>query len=117
MPAATRMWWPCSPRLRASPFGTRLDVCRTDLVAALEAVYGDGTDIDGLSERAAHIALAAAAERPEELRLLDRRREVDRSGSGENDGGYAVMDYRRLILGWARCATSRRSPPRCGPGT
>jgi amylosucrase len=58
-------------------FCTRLDVCRTDLVAALEAVYGDGTDIDGLSERAAHIALAAAAERPEELRLLDRRREVD----------------------------------------
>jgi len=130
-------------RSEGTAFGTRLNVCLADLIEPLDAVYGGSTDIADLCERAVRIALAAAGARPEELRLLDRRREVDRDWfqrprmqgyvcyterfceklanlpehidylaelgvtylhlmpllqprPGENDGGYAVMDYRAV---------------------
>ncbi len=111
----------------------------------LTLLYGGGDPavVDELLERGLRMALAAAAERPEVLRRLDRRREIDpgwfqRPGMqgyvcyvdqfcgslaqlpdrldylaelgttylhlmpllqprpGENDGGYAVMDYRAV---------------------
>ncbi len=124
-------------------FTTRLDIAVADLIEALATVYGEASDIAALCERGVRQALAAAAERPEELRLLDRRREVDREWfqrqrmlgyvcyterfcgtlaqlprhidylaelgvtylhlmpllqprPGENDGGYAVIDYRAV---------------------
>ena len=130
-------------RSDGTAFCTRYDVCVSDLTEALDAVYGQGGDVTALLEHAVGIALTAAVERPEELRLLDRRREVDpewfqrpqmqgyvcyterfcdklanlpehidylaelgttylhlmpllQPRPGENDGGYAVMDYRTV---------------------
>jgi amylosucrase len=120
-------------------FLARLEAQRPDIEAPLKALYGNDVDVDQL----VRIALKAAADRPVELRELDRRREitpdwyqresaigyvcyVDRfSGTipgigpkldyleelgvtylhlmpllkpreGENDGGYAVADYRAV---------------------
>ena len=122
-------------------FHTRLALRSPDVREALTTVYGDVTDIDALLDRAVVLALSAAAERPDDLRVLDRRREIDREWylrpsmqgyacyterfcgtlaalperldylaelgitylhlmpllkprPGENDGGYAVQDYR-----------------------
>lgn len=130
-------------RIEGTAFDTRLQICAADLVEALDAVYGEDFDITALAERGVRIALAAAEQRPAELRLLDRRREVDpewfqrprmqayvcytdrfcgtladlpehipylaelgvtylhlmpllQPRPGENDGGYAVMDYRAV---------------------
>jgi len=130
-------------RSEGTAFLSRLDLRLPDLRAALESVYGEKMDVTGLCERAVRCALAAAAERPEELQLLDRRREVDpewfqrlpvqgyvcyterfcgrladlpervdylaelgitylhlmpllQPRLGENDGGYAVTDYRAV---------------------
>jgi amylosucrase len=125
-------------RAEAVAFLARLDANLVDIYEPLERVYGED-----LLERLVGIALDAAAERPTELRELDRKREIDRNwyqrarmigyvcyadrfaGSlagiagrldyldelgvtylhlmpllrprpGENDGGYAVMDYRAV---------------------
>lgn len=59
-------------------FLTRLGLATPDLHEALSTVYGEVADIDALLERAVRLALSAAAERPADLRLLDRRREIDR---------------------------------------
>ncbi|MGE0296403.1 MAG: alpha-amylase family protein [Pseudonocardia sp.] len=124
----------------AEGFLARLDLWFADLHGPLEHLYGDGDDVADLLVR---LALAAAAQRPAELRALDRRREIrprwyqepgmigyvaytDRfcgtlkdlpsrldhladlgvrylhlmpllqPRPGENDGGYAVMDYRAV---------------------
>ncbi len=129
-------------RPEAVGFLARLDLWFLDLHGPLEAIYGDD-DADGLVGRLVRLALAAAAERPAELREIDRRREVEprwyqdprtvgyvayterfcgtldalpgrldylaelgvsylhlmpllRPRPGENDGGYAVMDYRAV---------------------
>src|SRR4051812_4798885 len=125
-------------RADAVAFLARLETSLLDIVEPLEMVYGS-VPLD----RLVGAALAAAAERPVELRELDRRREIDAhwyqrarqigyvcyadrfSGSlravadkldyldelgvtylhlmplleprpGENDGGYAVQDYRAV---------------------
>jgi amylosucrase len=126
----------------ADAFLTRLAVSSFDIHEALTLLYG--TDrAETLLEQGVAIALAAAAERPAELRRLDRRREIDpgwfqrarvqgyvcyvdrfcgtlaelpgrldylgelgvtylhlmpllRPRDGENDGGYAVADYRSV---------------------
>ena len=130
----------CLGRAEAVGFLARLELWFVDLHAPLEALYGNG---DQLVDRIVRLALRAAAERPAELRELDRRREVrprwyqepDLVGyvaytdrfcgtlsdlpdkldhledlgvrylhlmpllqprPGENDGGYAVMDYRAV---------------------
>jgi amylosucrase len=122
----------------AVAFLARLETSLLDIVEPLELVYGEVP----LAELV-RSALTAAAERPAELRDLDRRREIDRhwyqrarqvgyvcyadrlAGSlravadnldyldelgvtclhlmpllepraGENDGGYAVRDYRAV---------------------
>jgi amylosucrase len=122
-------------------FLARADLALYDVHEPLAALYGDAAD--ELLARALRAALAAAVERPEQLRRIDRRREVDPAwfqrsrvqgyvcyvdrfcGSldrlpehldhlaelgttylhlmplleprpGENDGGYAVMDYRAV---------------------
>jgi amylosucrase len=151
---AERAWQALRPRLaddavaalgpaEADAFLTRVQVALADVHEPLAALYGERADVDELFERALRTALAAAEQRPEELRRLDRRREIDPGwfqdtrmqgyvcyvdrfcGSlaelpgrldylaelgttylhlmpllaprpGENDGGYAVMDYRAV---------------------
>jgi amylosucrase len=153
---AERTWAELAPRLtadavaalgpaEADAFLTRVEVALEDVHPPLAELYGDGDPavVDGLFDRAVRIALAAAADRPEDLRRLDRRREIDpgwfqrpgmqgyvcyvdqfcgtldklpgrldylgelgstylhlmpllRPRPGENDGGYAVMDYRAV---------------------
>jgi amylosucrase len=127
----------------ADAFLTRVDVSLFDVHEPLSVLYGERGDADELFERALRATLAAAAERPEALRRLDRRREIDpvwfqrarmqgyvcyvdrfcgtldrlpehldylgelgttylhlmpllRPRDGENDGGYAVADYREV---------------------
>src|SRR3954466_11209216 len=122
-------------------FLARADLALHDVHEPLAALYGDAAD--ELLARALRAALAAAVERPEELRRIDRRREVDpawfqrsrvqgyvcyvdrfcgtldrlpehldhlaelgttylhlmpllQPRRGENDGGYAGMDYRAV---------------------
>jgi amylosucrase len=127
-------------QLEGAAFVARHDLVRADLVEALTAVYGDRTDVSAFTDTLVGDALGAAVARPEPLRMLDRRREVDpgwflrqdvigyvcyadrfagdlagvrrhvdhleglgvrylhlmpllASREGENDGGYAVVDY------------------------
>ncbi len=126
-------------RAEAVAFLARLDTSLLDVFEPLARVYGD----DDLLDRLVRVALTAAADRPVQLRELDRRREVDhnwyqrarmvgyvaytdrfagdlrglpdklgylgelgvtylhlmpllRPRPGENDGGYAVIDYRAV---------------------
>ncbi|HTE73167.1 MAG TPA: alpha-amylase family glycosyl hydrolase, partial [Actinomycetes bacterium] len=150
--AAEEAWRKLRPRLapdaadslgagEADAFLARVENSLFDVHEPLAALYGNRAD--ELFERAVRVALAAAAERPEELRRLDRRREIDpvwfqrarmqgyvcyvdrfcgtlarlpdhldylaelgttylhlmpllRPREGENDGGYAVQDYRAV---------------------
>jgi amylosucrase len=152
--AAEAAWRELRPRLaddavralgpaEADAFLTRAGVALVDVHEALAVLYGGRTDVDALFERALRVALAAAAQRPDDLRRLDRRREIDpawfqrarmqgyvcyvdrfcgtlpglpatldylgelgitylhlmpllRPRPGENDGGYAVADYRAV---------------------
>jgi amylosucrase len=127
----------------AASFLARVDVQFLDIHEPVDSLYADKHDVDALVERLVRLALRAAAERPADLRELDRRREVDphwyqrermvgyvcyvdrfctkladlahhldylaelgvtylhlmpllRPRPGENDGGYAVMDYRAI---------------------
>jgi amylosucrase len=127
----------------ADAFLARVEVSLPDVHAALADLYGDRTDVGALLDRALRVALDAAAQRPAQLRRLDRRREIDpgwfqrtrmqgyvcyvdrfcgtlaelpgkldylqelgttylhlmpllRPRPGENDGGYAVLDYRSV---------------------
>jgi amylosucrase len=63
--------------LEGEAFLTRLRLVRADLLDALEVVYGGRADVGRLAADLAGDALAAAAARPEPLRVLDRTREVD----------------------------------------
>src|SRR3954453_6850415 len=152
--AAEQAWQGLRPRLaddavaalgpeEADAFLTRVGVALLDVHEPLALLYGERADVDALFERALRTALAAAAERPDRLRRLDRRREIDpawfqdtrmqgyvcyvdrfcgtlaelpgrldylaelgttylhlmpllRPREGENDGGYAVADYRAV---------------------
>ncbi|MCW2531258.1 MAG: alpha amylase catalytic region [Blastococcus sp.] len=152
--AGGRAWASLRPRLAedavaalgaddADAFLARAELALPDVHEALAELYSAGGDVDALFERALRIALDAAAERPAELRRLDRRREIDpgwfqrtrmqgyvcyvdrfcgtlaelpgrldylaelgttylhlmpllEPRPGENDGGYAVMDYRAV---------------------
>src|SRR3954454_47303 len=156
MTAAERVWATLAPELakdaaealgptEADAFLARVEVALEDVHGPLALLYGNGDDasVADLLDRALRIVLAAAAARPEELRRLDRRREIDpgwfqsprmqgyvcyvdrfcgtladlpgrldylgelgitylhlmpllQPRPGENDGGYAVMDYRAV---------------------
>ncbi|MGY1732918.1 alpha-amylase family protein [Geodermatophilus sp. SYSU D01045] len=149
---ARRAWTALRPRIvdeavaalgeaEADAFLARADLALHDVHEPLALLYGDAAD--DLFARGLRTALAAAAERPEPLRRIDRRREIDpawfqrarvqgyvcyvdrfcgtlaelpgRLGhlaelgttylhlmplleprEGENDGGYAVADYRAV---------------------
>ena len=127
-------------RSEALAFLARLDARFADVHAPVEALYGDGDELVG---RLVRCALAGAEARPEGLREVDRRREIDpywyqqpsalgyvaytdrfagtlrglharlshldelgvtylhlmpllAPRAGENDGGYAVADYRAV---------------------
>ena len=130
-------------RPEAASFLARLEVHFLDIYEPIDALYGTGQAVDGLVERLVRLAMVAGAERPADLRELDRRREIDqhwyqrarmvgyvcyvdrfcgtldelpnrldylaelgitylhlmpvlRPRDGENDGGYAVTDYRAI---------------------
>jgi amylosucrase len=151
---AVAAWKRLRPRLEADAeralgrpdgqaFLARIDVQLFDVYEPLRALYGDAHDVDALVERLVGLALAAAGERPADMREVDRRREIDphwyqrarmigyvcyvdrfcgslaelpprlayleelgvtylhlmpllRPRAGENDGGYAVADYRAV---------------------
>ncbi|WP_148572764.1 alpha-amylase family protein [Nocardioides caldifontis] len=65
--------------LEGEAFLARLDLVLPDLRDALEEVYGAHGDVARLVPDLVADALAAATSRPEPLRVLDRRREVDPS--------------------------------------
>ncbi|SHN80608.1 amylosucrase [Geodermatophilus obscurus] len=150
--AAEQAWTQLRPELEAEAvtalgpaegdaFLARVDLALYDVHEPLAVLYADAAD--ELFARALRSALAAAVERPEALRRIDRRREVDpgwfqrsrvqgyvcyvdrfcgtldrlpgrldhlaglgttylhlmpllRPRPGENDGGYAVLDYRAV---------------------
>jgi amylosucrase len=129
-------------RPEAASFLARLEVHFLDIYEPIDALYGTDQAVDGLVERLVRLAMVAGAERPADLRELDRRREIDqhwyqrarvgyvcyvdrfcgtldelpnrldylaelgitylhlmpvlRPRDGENDGGYAVADYRAI---------------------
>ena len=62
--------------LDGAAFATRVGVAEADLVEALAVVYGERVDVASFRSELLDDALAAAAARPVDLRLLDRRREV-----------------------------------------
>jgi amylosucrase len=55
----------------------RLEQHHLDIVEPLEHLYGDGTDLAILARAVVDVVVDAALARPEALRLLDRRREID----------------------------------------
>jgi amylosucrase len=130
-------------RAEAVAFLARRETHLPDVSEPLRVLYGDRHDVDALVRRLVRLALDAAAQRPDDLRELDRRREVDpgwyqrsrqvgyvcyadrfagtlrdlpvrldylaelgvtylhlmpllKPREGENDGGYAVQDYRAV---------------------
>jgi amylosucrase len=130
-------------RPEAVAFEARLSKHLLDIYEPLADLYGPDHDVPALFDRLVASVLDAAAQRPVELRELDRRREIDpqwyqrarnvgyvcyvdrycdslaalpdnldylaelgvtylhlmpllKPRPGENDGGYAVMDYRAV---------------------
>jgi amylosucrase len=71
--AAQRRLYP----LDAVAFMARLDQHLLDIYEPLDALYGASHDTDAVFERLLGMALDTAAARPEPLRSLDRRREID----------------------------------------
>jgi amylosucrase len=65
------------PAMEAVAFLARLEHVHTDAYEALEGVYGDQADPAELLHELVLDALDAASKRPEQLRILDRRREID----------------------------------------
>jgi amylosucrase len=63
------------PRGDAVGFLARLDLWFPDVHVPISRLYGE--QCDGLVERLVRIALAAAVDRPADLRDVDRRREID----------------------------------------
>lgn len=55
---------------------TRIERYRPDAVEALDGLYGGEHDVDALVDRLLGLVVEAAGARPDELRLLDRRREI-----------------------------------------
>jgi len=63
----------------ADAFLARLERAFFDIRQPLEALYGGVVDVDELVNDLVSDAIDAAAARPEKLRVLDRRREIDRA--------------------------------------
>jgi amylosucrase len=63
----------------ADAFLTRLEQLSVDILEPLSQVYGAVADAGKFATELVLDALAAAAQRPPALRLLDRRREIDQS--------------------------------------
>jgi amylosucrase len=61
----------------ADAFAARLELLAADITEPLAQLYGSVTDPGQLAAALVRDALDAAAARPEPLRLLDRRREID----------------------------------------
>ena len=64
-------------RLEGEAFLARLERVHPDVAGPLHTLYGARTDVAALVRELVGVALDAAAARPERLRVLDRRREVD----------------------------------------
>ena len=67
--------------LAGEAFLARLELVHPDVEGPLRVLYGERTDVTALVRELVGTALDAAAARPEPLRVLDRRREVDLGGS------------------------------------
>jgi amylosucrase len=77
------------PERDADALLTRLRRRWLDVHIALERVYGGGEDLDDLLVRCLRSVIATAADRPEDLRRLDHRREIDRHWYlREDQAGY-----------------------------
>ena len=63
----------------ADAFLARLELALFDIREPLEALYGEVVDIDELVNDLVSDAIDAAAARPEKLRAIDRRREIDQA--------------------------------------
>jgi amylosucrase len=64
------------PPTEADALLARVDRYLPDALEALSALYGAAHDVDELREGLLGIVVEAAAARPDELRMLDRRREI-----------------------------------------
>ncbi|MGZ4590078.1 MAG: amylosucrase [Actinomycetes bacterium] len=56
----------------------RLEQHHLDIVEPLEVLYGDRADLEALTRTLVDLVVAAALSRSDALRVLDRRREIDR---------------------------------------
>jgi amylosucrase len=63
----------------ADAFLARLEQALFDIREPLEALYGEVVDVDELVNDLVSDAIDAAAARPEKLRIIDRRREIDQA--------------------------------------
>jgi amylosucrase len=63
--------------LEAEALVARLDLHHLDVIEPLELLYGDAADVAGVVRTCVDLVLDAAVQRPDPLRLLDRRREID----------------------------------------
>ena len=55
----------------------RLEQHHLDIFEPLELLYGEATDVAAVAQTCVQLVMDAAVQRPDPLRLLDRRREID----------------------------------------
>jgi amylosucrase len=63
--------------LEADAVVARLELHHLDIIEPLELLYGDAGDVGALVGTCVELVVDAAVQRPDPLRLLDRRREID----------------------------------------
>jgi amylosucrase len=63
--------------LEAEAVVARLELHHLDVIEPLELLYGDAADVAGVVGTCVELVVDAALQRPDPLRLLDRRREID----------------------------------------
>jgi hypothetical protein len=94
----------------ADAFLARLEQLSFDIFGPLSQLYGDVVEVGEFATELVRDALRAAAERPAELRRLDRRREIDPGWFQRSRVvGYVWPTGASTSCGWTR----RRS---CGSG-
>ena len=95
---------PCSAPDEAVAFLARLDLRFPDVHEPMAVLYGS-TAVDALFERAVRLALAAAAERPAELRRLDHEREITPAGSSASRPSATSPTSTASPARWPACAS------------
>jgi amylosucrase len=72
-----RLTSPLGP-LEAEAVAARLEMRHLDIIEPLDLLYGDTADTSAVVGACMDLVLDATVQRPERLRVLDRRREIDR---------------------------------------